>query len=208
MNASQTPQQPQNHPDSSGAQWGTPTAPQQPWGAPQPPKKKMGRGKKILIGCAAGFAGLVIASAALGNTGSTDKSEASSKPSAASVDKKTSDEVAQPEAQGHAEKQGRTSSGNKTNDPRDDVKVDQAKGVSEHGMFKVPVTITNHSSEPSTYSVQLELVDKDGTRVDDTYVLVSNVEPGQTVKEEAIFLKGKGAGSDVRMVKADRSRAW
>lgn len=50
---------------------------------------------------------------------------------------------------------------------------------------ELPVTITNKSSERASYSVQIEAVDADGSRIAEDTVYVSDLNPGQSISEKA-----------------------
>ncbi len=50
---------------------------------------------------------------------------------------------------------------------------------------KLPVTIKNKSSEKASYSVKIEAVDKDGARIADDVIYVSDLGAGQSIKETA-----------------------
>ncbi len=50
---------------------------------------------------------------------------------------------------------------------------------------ELPVTIKNKSSEKASYTVKIEAVGADGTRIADDTVYVSDLKPGQSVSEKA-----------------------
>lgn len=50
---------------------------------------------------------------------------------------------------------------------------------------KLPVTITNKSDEKSGFTVKIEALDADGSRIADDTIYVSDLKAGQSVKEKA-----------------------
>ena len=69
-----------------------------------------------------------------------------------------------------------------------DVVIGQFSAVDEgYGYFdtSLPVTVTNISDKPLSFSVQLEAVSASGERLDTTYVSGSNLGAGQTQNFEA-----------------------
>ncbi|MCI8468218.1 MAG: DUF4190 domain-containing protein [Eggerthellaceae bacterium] len=44
----------------------------------------------------------------------------------------------------------------------------------------LPVTLTNTSDETATFNIHIEAVGADGSRIDDAYVMASDLRPGQT----------------------------
>lgn len=57
---------------------------------------------------------------------------------------------------------------------------------------ELPVTIKNKSSEKASYTVKIEAVDADGTRIADDTVYVSDLNPGQSISEEAFTFVDSG----------------
>lgn len=49
----------------------------------------------------------------------------------------------------------------------------------------LPVTLTNKSDETSTFNIHIEAVASDGSRLDDAYVVASELRPGQSQDFEA-----------------------
>jgi hypothetical protein len=73
---------------------------------------------------------------------------------------------------------------------RDDLISFELDDRSSYGIKDIWVkyTITNHSSEKSSYEFDWEAVNDKGVRVDDGWILVDNVRPGQTVRGEDFTL--------------------
>jgi hypothetical protein len=162
------------------------------WTEPnQAPKKKMGRGKKLLVVAGVGLAGIVVISAAAGGNG---KAEAEAPKPAAST---TAGAQATP---------GQAGGGSKANPAADDVKLGELS-FDGFGYASAAVTVTNHSSKASNYQVSVELVDTAGNRVADSFVYVSDLAPGQSSDEKAAFLKKVPESSTLKLVKVERYAA-
>ncbi len=62
----------------------------------------------------------------------------------------------------------------------------------EKGTFlsesKLPITIKNKSNEKKSFSIGIEAVDKDGTRIETDTVLVNSLGAGQSLNEDAFTL--------------------
>ncbi|MEV7177734.1 hypothetical protein [Kitasatospora sp. NPDC093679] len=71
------------------------------------------------------------------------------------------------------------------------------------------LSVTNHSSKVSDYSITVEIVDRAGNRLDTTYSFVSRLAPGQSQNdgdEDAKGIKsiGEGAQPTCRILSVDR----
>jgi len=82
-----------------------------------------------------------------------------------------------------------TSSLNNEHPPAGDVKIHVSWNDDFRddvlGVATFPVTITNHSSKMSDYIVTIEIVNREGDRLDQITVLATDVRPGQKVRETA-----------------------
>lgn len=69
-----------------------------------------------------------------------------------------------------------------------DVKIEKfVKKVDKYGFTdtELPVIVTNKSNEQKTFSIQIEAIDENGVRLDTDTIYISNLNPGQSVKEKA-----------------------
>ena len=59
--------------------------------------------------------------------------------------------------------------------------------VDEYGFAdtKLTVNVTNKSNEKKSFSIEIEAVDSNGTRIDTDTIYISNLNPGQTQSETA-----------------------
>ncbi len=59
--------------------------------------------------------------------------------------------------------------------------------VDEYGFTdtKLPVNVTNKSNEKKSFSIEIEAIDSNGTRIDTDTIYISNLNPGQTQSETA-----------------------
>ena len=74
---------------------------------------------------------------------------------------------------------------------------------------RAQVRVTNNSSEPSTYSIQIAFESPDGVTLYDTgYASVSNLLPGQTSDQDAVALGTVPADATCRLADATRLRAY
>ena len=71
-----------------------------------------------------------------------------------------------------------------------DVKFGKLKVSTSYGIkdCKLPVTVTNMTDEPKTFSIQIEAVDKNGSRIETDYIYADNLNPGQSQKFDAFTL--------------------
>lgn len=65
------------------------------------------------------------------------------------------------------------------------IEVSTAYGIPD---VKLPVTITNIGSESKSFSIQIEAVDANGTRIETDTIYVSNLSAGQSAVENAFNL--------------------
>lgn len=88
-----------------------------------------------------------------------------------------------------------TSSDNTANPPTADVTVDGCE-VDEFGFVTVPLTVTNHSSEASSYFITVEVTNSDGVRLGEALGSVDTLRPDQTAQIDAVGLDDlSGAGT-------------
>lgn len=102
--------------------------------------------------------------------------------------------------------------------PRGDVKIKSFKvydyfqdGTGDREAV-VDLSITNHSSKVSDYSVTVEVVDASGKRVEELFAYGDKVAPGQTVDtapkndggENAIGTADSATGKSARVLSVDR----
>lgn len=78
--------------------------------------------------------------------------------------------------------------GSNTNDIlANDVDVQIGTFTIEKGDYydstKLPVKITNKSSEMKSFSITIEAVDADGNRIEEGYIMVNDLKPNQSVEE-------------------------
>lgn len=78
--------------------------------------------------------------------------------------------------------------GSNTNDIlANDVDVQIGTFTIEKGDYydstKLPVKITNKSSEMKSFSITIEAVDADGNRIEEGYIMVNDLKPTQSVEE-------------------------
>jgi hypothetical protein len=167
-------QQPQpGQPYPPGPHPPQPGTPGQQWAPPPPSKKKP---NKVLIGCGgcAGVVALFVVIAAVAASGSKGGGKSGTSGTPHSVSSSSSSSKA---SGGGA----LTSSGNMSHPPQDDVKITSCSVDSTLNFPSAKLTITNHSSQPSSYMIQIEFVNSSGARVSDGYAAENTVRPGQTV---------------------------
>ncbi len=78
--------------------------------------------------------------------------------------------------------------GSNTNDIlANDVDIQIGTFTIEKGEYfdttKLPVKVTNKSSEMKSFSITIEAVDNDGNRIDEGYIMVNDLKPNQSVEE-------------------------
>ncbi|MEB8342595.1 FxLYD domain-containing protein [Streptomyces endophyticus] len=152
----------------------------------------MGMGKKVVLGGVGTLAAVGIMSAVVSGGGDAEAEgkKDSSASSNSSAGKKSDDSPL-------------TSSTNQKNAPKDDIKLGDVT-VDEVGWASVPVTITNHSSDTSDYTVEIEFLDAGGQRVDTATVMETKVAPGQVVNADGQGLKGVPADVTAKVISVDR----
>jgi hypothetical protein len=79
--------------------------------------------------------------------------------------------------------------------------------VSTFKSIWVTWTITNNSSEKSSYTFDWEAIAPNGERLDDSTQHVRNVQPGQTAKGEMPTTL-KTANVELNVTDFDRTKAW
>lgn len=145
----------------TGPAWGTP---------PQQPKK--GKAGKILgFGCL-GIVGLIVVIGIIGavlSSGSKGDSSGGSKTVTSSSTPKSNSGAAK---------------GTKTG-AEGDVKITACEVEPSLKWPSAKLTITNRSSKTSNYMVQVEFVDKSGTRIGEGVAATNNLAPDQVAKETA-----------------------
>lgn len=78
------------------------------------------------------------------------------------------------------------SSGSGDNIPEDDVDIASCT-TDSLGSPEAKIKITNHSSKPSNYIVEVAFESADGsTQIDTSMVAVNNLQPGQSATEDAV----------------------
>ena len=101
-----------------------------------------------------------------------------------------------------------TDSGNEDNPPPEDIELTECGpgvGNSAGGNFAGAAgTITNHSSEPSTYVFTVEFVTADGTRYSESAGAANAVAPDQTVEWNAPTLDDAREGTECRVTEVER----
>jgi hypothetical protein len=96
-----------------------------------------------------------------------------------------------------------TNSGNDTNPPPDDVELTDCI-ADDVGWIKASGTITNHSSEASTYFINVEFVASDGVRYAEGIATSSTVAPDQTAEWEASGLTEAREATTCNVTAVDR----
>ncbi|WP_425826152.1 FxLYD domain-containing protein [Streptomyces fractus] len=150
--------------------------------------------KKIVLGGVGTLAAVGIMSAVVGGSGDAEaEGKADTKSSSSSSTGKKSDDSP------------RTTSTNKKNAPKDDIKVGSPTSDG-YGGLKAPVTITNHSSDTSDYDVEVEFLDADGNRIETGWLYETSVAPGQKVtsKAEGFTDKAPSGTMTVKVLSVDR----
>ncbi|MBQ0084457.1 MAG: hypothetical protein KBS52_06830, partial [Clostridiales bacterium] len=73
--------------------------------------------------------------------------------------------------------------------PKEDATVTFGEFIIEEGSYststELPVTITNTCEKRKSFIVKIEAVDKNGDRIEEDIVLVSDLSPGQSATEKA-----------------------
>ncbi|MEU6615332.1 FxLYD domain-containing protein [Streptomyces parvus] len=175
-------------------QWGQQPQ-QQGWGgqSPQQPKKS-NAGKAIGFGCLGVIALLFIvggigAVASGGDDG--DKGASSvSEPAAGAPEEEPKDD-APAKAKG-------------PDGPEGDVKITACEVDSVTKWPSASLDVTNRSSKDSNYIVQVEFVDKDGTRLGEGTAALNNLAPDQVSKEKAQGLTQVSGKVECRVTKVTR----
>lgn len=73
-------------------------------------------------------------------------------------------------------------SDNEENPPADDVKVTGCEHDTYDDSIEVVIKVTNNSSKTSDYDVTVEVVDQAGDRMDEAWLYVEKLRPGQSTK--------------------------
>ncbi len=75
--------------------------------------------------------------------------------------------------------------------------------VDEYGFTdtKLPVNVTNKSNEKKSFSIEIEAVDANGTRIDTDTIYISNLNPGQTQSETAFEFVSSDKVNDLKTAK-------
>lgn len=87
-----------------------------------------------------------------------------------------------------------TLSTNEKNPPAADVKLTTCRVDSTLQLPEAKLKVTNHSSKPSDYLINVEFLDRSGTRVAETAAMQSALSPGKSALTEAMGdnqVKGK-----------------
>ncbi len=84
----------------------------------------------------------------------------------------------------------------------EDVKLGDMK--TPYGTVEIPVTITNHSSKPSDYSIEATLFNSDGTQVGTADTYVRRVMPHAKAKDKLIAVDANGAVT-FKLTKVERT---
>jgi ABC-type glycerol-3-phosphate transport system substrate-binding protein len=80
------------------------------------------------------------------------------------------------------------------------------KSTKEYGVTTLPVKITNNSEKASNYSITIVAESKDGDeRIDDSWVYVENLKPGQKTTEDADFFKDLPKGTVFTVTEVQRT---
>jgi hypothetical protein len=96
-----------------------------------------------------------------------------------------------------------TNSGNEENPPTADVTLTRCE-PDDFGFAVAGGVITNNSSEPSTYSITVEVVDGAGVRYGEGYAGSSAVAPGQQVEWESFGAEELRPGSTCNVTQVER----
>jgi hypothetical protein len=104
--------------------------------------------------------------------------------------------------------EGGVSKGLGTSDASSDVTAPRLvrEGEGDFQLVYGEVTITNNSSKRSDYFVTVAAESPDGaTRIDETMVSVTGLEPGQKATEKGIFAKDVPADAVLRVLEVQRT---
>ena len=97
-------------------------------------------------------------------------------------------------------------SANEEHRPVDDVELVSC-AVGDFGVATAKLTVINHSSKRSSYTVEITF-ERGTVKVGDGSAFLTNVEPGQTAEDEAIgSVSGDAAGVTCRVVNVERFAA-
>ncbi|GAA2694450.1 hypothetical protein GCM10010400_70060 [Streptomyces aculeolatus] len=166
---------------------------------PPPPGARRSRGKTILLSVLGVFAFLIavsMAAAALGGGGAEEPGTSSSAPAAPAKGDDKPPPKEKPEAKEKSEADDLTS-----------INLDDR---SEYGVPDIWVTYTirNNSSKTSNYEVSYEVVDSSGTRVYNSVLWVTDVQPGQTDKGEDYTTLETMEGMKLNVTGLDRMESF
>jgi Protein of unknown function (DUF2510) len=88
-----------------------------------------------------------------------------------------------------------------------DVSV-SGKCDAQYGLATAGVMITNSSSKPSNYSIEVSFFDQSGVKIGDGVAYVQNVAPGTSAKDEAVGTIAEGSTlSKCKIANVDRTAA-
>jgi Protein of unknown function (DUF2510) len=182
-----------------GTRW---TENTQPLGPPPKPAKQRPGCLKIVLAAFVALVALVVVGLALGDKKTTKvtasapstvaSSNDSSKPVATAADTSAEDTI--PGVRG---------------EPGEIADVKQnGKCTGSYGTASMPLLITNSSSKPSDYSVDVSFFDSDGVKIGDGLAYIQNVAPGAKAKDEAGgFIADKSRIASCKIVSVDRTAA-
>lgn len=158
---------------ASGPRWGSrgDAPPPGQWASPPGPPQKQRRGRGCLWGCAGALAAVVVIVVVVLVIALGDGDESTTPAPSTTTAGNTTQETGQ-EPQGNSE--------------RADLVNFRLDDRSEAGLTNIWIawTIKNSSSDKSDYSWDWEVVDANGTRLENGTQLETDVQPGQTARGE------------------------
>jgi hypothetical protein len=98
----------------------------------------------------------------------------------------------------------RTESGNTESPPQEDVVIDSCEAAPGLNFATAKGTIRNHSSETSTYFIEVNITDEAGTIVGNAVSSVANVPAGGTATFEAPSTVEMAPGVTCRLAEVNR----
>lgn len=87
--------------------------------------------------------------------------------------------------------------------PAEDVTITEC-GMGEFDLPKITLEVTNQSPKASSYSIEVQLQNADGTVVGEAIASVSGLRPDQTAIEDAASLDNLDAGFTCHLNSVDR----
>lgn len=194
---------------ASDGKWYPPqTAAQQYPQAQQPNIKVKSGGKGLLIGLGL-FLFLMIGSCGVLAVVAGNTAEETGEAINAAVDEaeKEAEKATDEAEKGDPNKSGevRSSSGNTSNPPENDVTVTKCA----KGQFtpEIQVTIKNNSSKRSNYMVNISLVDEAGTKMGEGFTAENNVDPGQSAISDVLATESAETWTQCKIVEVQRFAA-